>query len=206
MNDAPNLGKRLAAYRKYLGVSSAKELADLTGNPRITESVVQNIESGRKKDVSVAQLLDLARALRISPIFLLAPIGRPFDLVDVPGVSENVSLMSVHGFESWLTVSEEVVPGESPQQANLRFIYRGVRRLVAAVDEWKKRSTDPTLNVEPQQVEVEPGRVEEYDPRSWAQQALDDSERTVDNLYRQLERFNVDLSWVPRPWKQPADG
>src|SRR4051812_10846504 len=66
MTDRDGLGRRLARYRKRLGFDSTRVLAARTGG-RVSEAVLQNIESGRKPDLSVAQLLEISRALGISP-------------------------------------------------------------------------------------------------------------------------------------------
>ncbi|OOB90326.1 hypothetical protein B0T42_12575 [Rathayibacter sp. VKM Ac-2630] len=56
--------------RRAAGLS-AQKLADMLP-PKITRSVIANIECGNKKDVSVADVAALARALGV-PFFELAP-------------------------------------------------------------------------------------------------------------------------------------
>lgn len=75
--DGPAIGARITRYRKMNGWSMA-ELADRTLTP-INQPVIANIENGRKKDLSVEQLLDLAGALEVSPAALLFDIERPSD-------------------------------------------------------------------------------------------------------------------------------
>lgn len=56
---------------------SAQQLADATaalGHP-LPRSVIANLESGRRETVSVAELLVIARALRVPPLVLVFPIG-----------------------------------------------------------------------------------------------------------------------------------
>ncbi|WP_446218800.1 helix-turn-helix domain-containing protein [Micromonospora sp. IBHARD004] len=67
---------------------SAQQLADACaklGHP-IPRSVLANIESGRREAISVPELLVLARALRVTPLRLLVPLGHE-EMVDIaPGV------------------------------------------------------------------------------------------------------------------------
>ncbi|TFD89813.1 helix-turn-helix domain-containing protein [Cryobacterium serini] len=67
------IGDRIQAIRKQHAIRSARALADLIPGDNVTESIVQNIEAGGKDDLLVSQLLNIAKALRVSPIFLLAP-------------------------------------------------------------------------------------------------------------------------------------
>lgn len=56
---------------------SAQQLADATtalGHP-VPRSVIANLESGRRDTVSIAELLVLARALRVPPLLLIFPMG-----------------------------------------------------------------------------------------------------------------------------------
>jgi transcriptional regulator with XRE-family HTH domain len=72
-----DIGRRVAAYRKMLGFRSSRDLADAIPSRRITASVLQNIESGRKADVAVSQLVEIADALGISFSALLEGPTRP---------------------------------------------------------------------------------------------------------------------------------
>lgn len=56
---------------------SAQDLADETerlGHP-IGRSVLANLENGRRPTLSVAELIVLAKALRVPPLLLLFPVG-----------------------------------------------------------------------------------------------------------------------------------
>lgn len=66
---------------------SAQDLADETerlGLP-IGRSVLANLENGRRTTLSVAELLVLARALRVPPLVLLFPIGQVEEVELPPG-------------------------------------------------------------------------------------------------------------------------
>lgn len=199
---AGGLGRRIASYRKYLGYASTRDLADAIANPKVTESVLQNIESGRKSDISVSQLIDISVALNISPLFLLVPIGRPMDKLDLTNLGDESKEMTASQFSAWLCVADDTVPGEGYERGRLRFIYKSMNRLISEVKRWRDLVDDPDLHADPVDVEVEPGRFERYDPAAASQAYLDATQRTIDMLCGQLSAYNVDLSWVPRPWRE----
>lgn len=100
---ATTVGARIAALRKARGFSSAKALADAIPGDSITESILQNIEANRKNDLAVAQLLNLAAALKVSPLFILAPLGSPHEHLDLPNITPEVAAMSVAEFDAWVS-------------------------------------------------------------------------------------------------------
>lgn len=76
---SPDIGQQVARYRRAARIS-AGELAQKAG-AGLTRSIVANLENGRKKDVSVSQLLGMALALGVSPADLLFDARRPYDPV-----------------------------------------------------------------------------------------------------------------------------
>jgi transcriptional regulator with XRE-family HTH domain len=102
------LGLRLARYRKSNGLSAA-ELAELAGT---TRSVIANIESGRRTDMSTDELVKLSAALGIPPFALLFPVDRPF---------ENVTLgefvMPVELARKWFVGELPLASGEAGSKA-----------------------------------------------------------------------------------------
>lgn len=78
---ARNFGRRVRGLRRTEGFRSARELAEEISNPVVSESVVRNIESGRKADVSLVHVLEISQALDLSPIALLFDYRRPFQPV-----------------------------------------------------------------------------------------------------------------------------
>jgi transcriptional regulator with XRE-family HTH domain len=102
--------------------------------------VIQNIESGRKKDISVAQLLDISKALGISPLFLLVRIGDPAGKVDLDNVGADVASMTSAQMDRWISKSE---PAESDHAERARAILRHTRRLLEEVPRFRElRATD----------------------------------------------------------------
>ncbi|MEU1723670.1 helix-turn-helix transcriptional regulator [Nonomuraea sp. NPDC005692] len=78
-------------HRQRRGLS-AQQLADAceeAGFP-IARSVLANFENGRRPTVSVAEVVVLARVLRVPPILLLFPLGRTEMIEMAPGVDATV--------------------------------------------------------------------------------------------------------------------
>ncbi len=97
------IGDRIYAIRKQHGIRSAKALAELIPGDNVTESILQNIEAGRKDDLLVSQLLNIAKALRVTPIFLLAPIATPSARLDIANLSSSFDDMIVVQFDDWIS-------------------------------------------------------------------------------------------------------
>ena len=100
---ATTVGARIAALRKARGFASTKALAEAIPGDSVTESILQNIEANRKNDLAVAQLLNIAAALRVSPLFILAPLGSPHEHLDLPNITPAVADMSVAEFDAWVS-------------------------------------------------------------------------------------------------------
>lgn len=202
-----SVGRRIALYRKALGFSSAQDLARAIPNEKLTASVIQNIESGRKADMAVSQLLDISLALGISPIYLLTAVGRPEEKVDLPGVGGAVAKMTNHEFDEWVSVLEGDVSGESGHRSNLRYILRSIRALYEELEEWQRLSTSPERGSKPIEIadfdeEGNPTTLL-YDPATALEARLYLLQQTIDTRVESLTRISktVDLSWVSRPWR-----
>jgi transcriptional regulator with XRE-family HTH domain len=72
-NGVSTIGQNVALYRRALKMS-AEDLAEAVG---MTRSVVANLENGRKDDVTVKQLLALAKELGVSPMSLVIDTNDP---------------------------------------------------------------------------------------------------------------------------------
>ncbi len=96
------IGDRIQAIRKQHAIRSAIALADLIPGDNVTESIVQTIEAGGKDDLLVSQLLNIAKALHVSPIFLLAPIATPWAWLDIANLSSSFDDMTVVQFDAWI--------------------------------------------------------------------------------------------------------
>ncbi|MEV7631988.1 helix-turn-helix transcriptional regulator [Microbacterium sp. NPDC089318] len=84
-NEPSVVGRRLSTVRKARGLSAA-QLADLIPGGTVSKTVITNVESGRKRDLTVKELVLVAHALNVSPVFLIVDPRSPWEPVDVPGV------------------------------------------------------------------------------------------------------------------------
>lgn len=100
-----NLGARIRLARRERGFRTTAELANAIAGGNITESILENIESGRKADFSVSQLLNIARGLDVPLSMILAPIGRPDSQMDLPNLSDELAGMTVAEFDCWLSAT-----------------------------------------------------------------------------------------------------
>lgn len=100
-----NLGARIRLARRERGFRTTAELANAIPGGNITEAVLENIESGRKADFSVSQLLNIARGLNVPVSMILAPIGKPDSEVDLPNLSDDLASMTAVEFDCWLSAT-----------------------------------------------------------------------------------------------------
>jgi transcriptional regulator with XRE-family HTH domain len=98
-------GERVRRIRKERGYVSAAAFADAIDNAEISEGVIKNIESGRKADISVAHLLEIAMALDTPPLALLFDMTRPDEPVDLPGLGAAWLELSNADAEYWTSWS-----------------------------------------------------------------------------------------------------
>jgi transcriptional regulator with XRE-family HTH domain len=101
----PSLGGRIKLARRQRGFRTTRELADAIPGGNVTSAVLENIESGRKADISVSQLLNIARALGVPASFLLAPLGSPSAPLDLPNLSDDFDGMTAAEFDCWLSAT-----------------------------------------------------------------------------------------------------
>jgi transcriptional regulator with XRE-family HTH domain len=101
----PNVGARIKLARRERGYRTTRDLAEAVPGGNITSAILENIESGRKADISVSQLLNIARALNVPPSYLLAPIGNPNSTLDLPNLSADFDGMTAAEFDCWLSAT-----------------------------------------------------------------------------------------------------
>jgi transcriptional regulator with XRE-family HTH domain len=99
------VGARIKLARRQRGFRTTRELAEAIPGGNVTEAVLENIESGRKADISISQLLNIARGLNVPPSMLLAPLGRPNAELDLPNLSDDFDGMSAAEFDCWLSAT-----------------------------------------------------------------------------------------------------
>jgi transcriptional regulator with XRE-family HTH domain len=81
-----DVAREVRRYRKMRGMSTerlAARCAEL-GSP-IHRSVLANLESGRRENITVPDLVTLGRALGVPPILLLYPVGYADTVEVLPG-------------------------------------------------------------------------------------------------------------------------
>ena len=100
-----SVGARIRLARRERGFRTTAELANAIPGGNVTEAILENIESGRKADISVSQLLNIARGLNVPISMLLTPIATPDGVLDLPNLSEDFEGMSVAEFDSWLSAT-----------------------------------------------------------------------------------------------------
>lgn len=92
-SDASFVGKRLAQLRKSKNITAA-QLADLVPSSSITKTVITNVESGRKRDLTVTELIQLAAALNVPIVSLLVDTQSPWAPADLPGLINGLDGLS----------------------------------------------------------------------------------------------------------------
>lgn len=194
MTEKPDgIGKRLARYRKQLGFDSTQALAARTKG-RVSASVLQNIESGRKQDISVAQLLEVSKALGISPLLLLAPLETPTAHLDLAGLGEDLQGMTAIEFDEWVRGTNPPTHGRVAALA-ARWRVDLVRLLVQELRDWRNADA-----AERRASMVDPAthlRSPFTDLDSLAQRQR---EERIDRLCSELG-YSHDPDWVHRPWR-----
>ncbi|MEV8370147.1 helix-turn-helix transcriptional regulator [Microbacterium sp. NPDC064584] len=81
MLPSDGIGKRIGRYRRIAGLS-ARELAEQAGRG-LTRGIIANLESERKTDITVDQLLAIAVTLGVPPLVLALPVEAPFRVVEL---------------------------------------------------------------------------------------------------------------------------
>lgn len=99
------IGKRLAKYRKLAGLS-AQQLSDKIWG-EMSRAVIANIESGRKSDITIDQLLAIAWALDIPPLALAVSAETPFERISIVNGDED-AVLPIYDLVAWLTNSESL--------------------------------------------------------------------------------------------------
>jgi transcriptional regulator with XRE-family HTH domain len=138
-----SFGKRLAAWRRHRGFRTAAALAEeiAAQGGTVSEAVIQNLESGRKADPTVSQLLALTAALGVPPLALLAPLGNPVAHVQLLGAP--FGKLPAFQLDGWWSVGERGIDSVLPDvSAEDRDVIRSLRDAVTAraqYNSWRLR-------------------------------------------------------------------
>lgn len=139
-----SLGDRIKAYRKARGIKSTSDLAELTGGV-VSAATLQNIESGRKTDIPVSTLLNIALALRVAPTFLLAPMANPGSNLDLPNLSAEMSELTIANFDAWFAGLPEGAIITSGADRNERQELLALREISVLLRERRRLETMSAL-------------------------------------------------------------
>lgn len=135
------LGERIKALRKQRGIRSTNDLAELT-NGAVSAWTLQNLESGRKQDMNVSALLNVAMALRVAPGYLLAPMSRPDERLDLVGLIAPFESMNVSQFDAWFSgLPDGAIRSASGDDRNERIELQALRELNALSRERRRLLT-----------------------------------------------------------------
>lgn len=123
--------KELRARRGWTAAQLGKEMEKY--GPRWDRFAVANLETGKRKNVTVSELMALALALDVAPTHLIIPLDdRPYKIAPnytLPTLDArewfrgNVPLFSMHGERTRIYLSERPLAdleGRKPEFAELR--------------------------------------------------------------------------------------
>jgi transcriptional regulator with XRE-family HTH domain len=188
---ATTVGARIAALRKARGFASAKALAEAIPGDSVTESILQNIEAGRKNDLAVAQLLNIAWALRVPPVFILAPLGNPNGSLDLPNIIRDIQQLTVGEFDGWLAgLDGGPYRPVTADERNDRTQLTALRELLAA-----RREAHRLQIIVDHATELAPDKTQDEAVALWSnfQQRLDDTDRNIQQLETYLRSGGWDV-------------
>lgn len=141
------IGNRIHAIRTLRGILSAKDLAAQIPGNSISEAIVRNIAAGSKRDPSFSPLLNCAKALRVSPIFLLTPIANPLAQLDIPNLSPVFVGMTFVESDAWISgEAEGAYAWATRDERSERTQLEARRELYAPIGERRQQTT--TLEAE----------------------------------------------------------
>lgn len=199
------IGRRVAAYRKSAGFKTAEDLANAIPNAAVTKSTIQNVESGRKQDLSVSQLLDIAKALDIPPVALAVPINLPMEKAEIPGVGDAVASMTNLEVVRWFTM-QNWSASDTGLNVWMRQVIQNINLLATAIEEFpaalaesrKKQDVVEYIAIAEDGTEYPSS----YDPSQWSDQRLTDIALQAQTSYQALRNLTkgMDLSWADGPW------
>lgn len=193
-----SIGRRIADYRKLCGFKNTRELAEHIGNPKITHTVISNIESGRRNDPSISEVIEIARGLGVSPIMLIVSVFNPKEKVDLPNVGAQLSEASSEEFLRWLTFEQSILFKREQTQLDLYQALKSVQRLSRLQDaihsqQLRLKSLPPEVQSRPLLIEQEKTLYQDY-LHSWYELRM--SLRNVPG---------IDLSWTDESLVEELD-
>lgn len=105
-------GARLAYYRKLSGLSAER----LSQKVPMSRAVIANIENGRKKDVTVDEMLALSWALDIPPVALALPLDQPNVFLETAQGESRTETARAHTAIDWFITGKKPGAASTPPQ------------------------------------------------------------------------------------------
>lgn len=93
------IGERVAFYRKLNGFSAADLSTRTHGS--ISKGVIANIETGRKRDLTVDELITISWALGVPPLAIALPIESPDTQIKVADGGDTLHTINVSNVARW---------------------------------------------------------------------------------------------------------
>lgn len=124
-------GARLAYYRKLSGMSAER----LSQRVPISRAVIANIESGRKRDVTVDEMIALAWALDIPPVALALPVEQPNVFLETAQGETHKDSVRTHAVINWFLSGKKDVATPTPQRMIAMQRIRMLREYYSARDQ-----------------------------------------------------------------------
>ncbi|GAB2327888.1 helix-turn-helix domain-containing protein [Streptomyces variabilis] len=147
------IAREVRRHRTARGMS-AQTLADACarlGHTGLQRTVISNIENGRRRDVSVADVLVLAAALEVAPAALVFPAGYAAEVEYLPGQTADPLEAA-----DWFTGSgaeEDSALALARRHRELERRIRGVYRRI-----WEQGIAEQRYGLELEDAEAEAGR------------------------------------------------
>lgn len=184
------IGERVAKYRKLAGLS-ARELGEKAGYG-LTRGVIANIESGRKTDITVDQLIALSETLGVPPVVLALPLEKPYAFIrTTEGLSQATRKRAYYAMD-WFMGLRVLFPElrrdgrthEDDEQGEASLF---AETLIRTIGEHSKE----VRHLELARKMLEDGKATESDVHV-RELELKDTERTLRQLGVDLKVFKID--------------
>lgn len=185
------VGNRIQAARKLRGLTNSKDLIDAIPGGSMTNATLQNIEAGRKAELTVSQLLNISATLQMPPVYLLAPVGLPEATLDIPNLSRDFDGMTVLQFDAWLAgTTDGAYRWKTREERTERDQLRAMRELESSIRERNRLRS--ILQTERDSNEDGVGSSEDFFISS--EERLDDVVRRISQLTAYLKSAGWELS------------
>jgi hypothetical protein len=122
--------------------------------------------------------------LRVSPVFILAPLGLPHDHLDLPNIVPEVQNLTVAEFDAWISGIDGAYQPVTADEHSERTQLEALRELLRA-----RREARRLRGVLDLSAELAGATTGDDTPSTWAnfQEQLDDTNRRIQQLQTFLE-------------------